>query len=46
MHLLAVGNITVYSERIHPSLTADYCSDDGYVGYEPVAKKESCAKYW
>ena len=33
-------------DRIHSSLTAVRCLDNGYVGKEPVAWKEYCAEYW
>ena len=32
--------------RIHCSLTAVHCFDDGYVGKQPVAWKEYCGAYW
>ena len=35
-----------YSDRIHSSLTAVRCFDNGYVGKYPVAWKEYCAEYW
>ena len=33
-------------DRIHFSLTADRCFDNGYLGKQPVAWKENCAEYW
>ena len=33
-------------DRIHSSLTAVRCFDNGYVGKQPVAWKEYCAEYW
>ena len=32
--------------RIHSSLTAVCCFDNGYVGKQPVAWKEYCEEYW
>ena len=33
-------------DRIHSSLTPVHCFKDGYVGKQPVAKKEYCGEYW
>ena len=33
-------------DRIHSSLTAVHCFDNGYVGKQPVAWKEYCMEYW
>ena len=35
-----------HCDRIHSSLTAFRCFDDGYVGKQPVTWKEHCAEYW
>ena len=35
-----------HSDRIHSSLTAVCCFDNGYVGKQTVAWKEYCAEYW
>ena len=35
-----------HCDRIHSSLTAVHCCDNGYVGKQPVAWKEYCADYW
>ena len=35
-----------YCDRIHSSLTAVCCFDNGYVGKQPVAWKEYCVVYW
>ena len=35
-----------HCDRIHSSLTAVRCFDNGYVGQQPVARKEYCAEYW
>ena len=35
-----------HCDRIHPSLTAVRCFDNGYMGKQPVAWKEYCAEYW
>ena len=32
-------------DRIHSSLITVHCSDNGYVGKQPMAWKEYCAKY-
>ena len=34
------------SDRIHSSLTAVCCFNNGYVGKQPVAWKEYSAEYW
>ena len=33
-------------DRIHSSLTAVRCFDNGYVGKQPVVWKEYCAEHW
>ena len=33
-------------DRIHSSLTAVHCFNNGYVGKQPVAWKEYCVGYW
>ena len=35
-----------HCDRIHYSLTAVRCFDDGYVGKQPRTRKEYCAEYW
>ena len=35
-----------HCDRIHSSLTAVHCFDDGYVGKQPVSWEEYCADYW
>ena len=35
-----------HCNRIHPSLNAVHCFDNGYAGKQPVAWKEYCAEYW
>ena len=35
-----------HCDRIHSSLTAVRCFDNGFVGKQPVAWKEYCAEYW
>ena len=35
-----------HCDRIHSSLTAVCCYDNGYVGKQPVAQKEYFAEYW
>ena len=35
-----------HCDRIHFSLTAVRCFDNGYVGKQPVAWKEYCVDYW
>ena len=35
-----------HCDRIHSSLTAVRCFDNGYVGKQPVAWKEYCAEHW
>ena len=35
-----------HCDRIHSSLTAVRCFDNGYVGKQPIAWKEYCAEYW
>ena len=35
-----------HCDRIHSSLTADHCFDNGYVGKQPVAWKDNCTEYW
>ena len=35
-----------HCNRIHSSLTAVHCFDNGYVRKQPVAWKEYCAEYW
>ena len=35
-----------HCDRIHSSLTAVHCFDDGYVGKQPVACEEYFAKHW
>ena len=35
-----------HCDRIHSSLTAVYCFDNGYVGKQPMAWKEYCVEYW
>ena len=35
-----------HCDRIHSSLTADHCFDNGYVGKQAVAWKEYAAGYW
>ena len=35
-----------HCDRIHSSLTAVRCFDNSFVGKQPVAWKEYCAKYW
>ena len=35
-----------HCDRIHSSLTAVRCFDNGYVGKQSVAWKEYCAEYW
>ena len=35
-----------HCDRIHSSLTAVHCFDNGFVGKQPVAWKEYCAEYW
>ena len=35
-----------HCDRIHASLTALRCFDNGYVGKQPVAWKKYCAEYW
>ena len=34
-----------HCDRIHSSLTAVHCFDNGYVGKQPVAWKEFCDEY-
>ena len=34
-----------HCDRIHSSLTAVYCFDDGYVGKQPFVWEEYCAEY-
>ena len=36
----------IYCDRLHSSLTAVCCFDNGYVGKQPVAWKEHCVEYW
>ena len=33
-------------DRIHSPLIIDHCSDNGYVGKQPVAGEEYCLEYW
>ena len=35
-----------HCDRIHSSLTAVHCFDNGCVGKQPVAWKEYCLEYW
>ena len=35
-----------HCDRIHSSLTAVCCFNNGYLGKQPVAWKEYCAEYW
>ena len=35
-----------HCDRIHSSLIAVWCFDNGYVGKQPVAWKEYCVEYW
>ena len=35
-----------HCDRIHSSLTAVCCFDNGYVGKQPVAWREYCVEYW
>ena len=35
-----------HCDRIHISLTTDYCFHDGYFKKQPPAWKEYCAEYW
>ena len=35
-----------HCDRIHSSLIAVRCFDNGYVGKQPVACKEYCVEYW
>ena len=35
-----------HCDRIHSSLTAVHCFDDGYVGKQPVVWNEYCAECW
>ena len=35
-----------HCNRMHSSLTALHCFDNGYVEKQPVAWKEYCAEYW
>ena len=35
-----------HCDRIHSSLTAVHCFNNGYVGKQSVAWKEYCAEYW
>ena len=35
-----------HCNRIHSSLIAAHCFDNGYVGKQPVAWKEYCMEYW
>ena len=35
-----------HSNRINSSPTAVHCFHDGFVGKQPVARKEYCAEYW
>ena len=35
-----------HCDRIHSSLTAVRCFDNGYVGKQPVSWKENSAEYW
>jgi hypothetical protein len=35
-----------HCDRIHSSLTVVCCLDSGYVGKQPVARKEYCVGYW
>ena len=47
----SLGNILLriddsHCDRIHSSLTAVRCFDNGYVGKQPVAWKEYCAECW
>ena len=35
-----------HCDRIHSSLTAVRCFDNGYVGKQPVAWKENCPECW
>ena len=35
-----------HCDRIHSSLTAVHCSDNGLVGKQPMVGKEYCAEYW
>ena len=36
----------IHCDRIHSSLTAVHCFDNGYVGKQTVAWKEYCLEYW
>ena len=36
----------LHCKRIHSSLTAVHCSDDGYVGKQPMALTEYCVENW
>ena len=35
-----------HCDRIHSSLIAVHCLNNGYVGKQPLAWKEFCAEYW
>ena len=35
-----------HCDRIHSSLPAVHCFDNGYVGKQPLAWREYCAEYW
>ena len=40
------GDWWSHCDRIHSSLTAVHCFNNGYVEKQPVAWKEYCAAYW
>ena len=40
------GSNSSHCNRIHSSLIAFRCLDNGYLGKQPVAWKENCAEYW
>ena len=39
-------NDNSHCNRIHSSLTAVHCLDNGYVRKQPVDWKEYCVEYW
>ena len=40
------SSANILSDRIHSSVTAVRCFNNGYFGKEPVAWKECCTEYW
>ena len=38
--------VNSHCDRIHSSLTAVHCFQNGYEGKQPLAWKEYCAEYW